>query len=115
MSPSQSSVVPQSAALRSFAPQGQSRPADSLSPLREQAMQRFLKLGLPTTRDETWRYTNLRSLAAESFVDAPRTLRGEIEPNASLSLLDNTDRAAALLMVNGHPVMPTADGLINGI
>ncbi len=49
--------------------------ADPLSPLREQAMQRFLELGLPTSRDETWRYTNLRSLAAQSFVDAPRSHR----------------------------------------
>src|ERR1700677_119037 len=115
MSPSQSSVVPQSAALRSFAAQWQSRSADSLSPLREQAMQRFLKLGLPSLHDETWRYTNLRSLAAQSFVDAPRKSRGEIEPHASLSLLGKTDRAASLLMVNGYPIMPLADGLINGI
>ena len=78
-------------------------------------MQRFLKLGLPTTRDETWRYTNLRSLAARSFVDAPRKSRGEIEPNASLSLLSKTDRAASLLMVNGYPSMPAADGLIDGM
>ena len=47
MSRAQSSV-PQSAALRSFEAQWRTRPADSLSPLREQAMQRFLKLGLPT-------------------------------------------------------------------
>src|SRR5260370_18150500 len=104
-----------STALRSFAAQWETRPADSLSPLREQAMQRFLELGLPTTRDETWRYTNLRSLAAQSFVDAPRKIRGEIEPNASLSLLDKTDRAASLLMVNGYPTMPVADGLISGV
>ena len=104
-----------SAALRSFAAQWETRPADSLSPVREQAMQRFLKLGLPSSRDETWRYTNLRSLAAQSFVDAPRRIHGEIEPNASLSLLDKDDRAASLLMVNGYPVMPMADGLINGI
>ncbi len=102
-------------ALRSFAAQWQTRSADSLSPVREQAMQQFLKLGLPTTRDETWRYTNLRSLAAQSFVDAPRRIRGEIEPNASLSLLDKTDRAASLLMVNGYPTMPVVDGLISGI
>ena len=114
MSPSQSSV-PQSAALRSFADQWRARSADSLSPLREQAMQRFLKLGLPNLHDETWRYTNLRSLAAQSFVDAPRKTRSEIEPHASLSLLGKTDRAASLLMVNGHPIMPFADGLINGI
>jgi Fe-S cluster assembly protein SufD len=104
-----------SPALRSFAAQWQTRPADPLSPVREQAMQRFLKLGLPTMRDETWRYTNLRSLAAQSFVDAPRAIHGEIEPNASLSLLDKDDRAASLLMVNGYPTMPVADGLINGI
>jgi Fe-S cluster assembly protein SufD len=115
MSPSQSSVVPQSAALRSFAAQWRSRSADSLLPLREQAMQRFLKLGLPSLHDETWRYTNLRSLAAQSFVDAPRKTRSEIEPHASLSLLGKTDRAASLLMVNGYPIMPFADGLINGI
>jgi Fe-S cluster assembly protein SufD len=102
-------------ALRSFAAQWQSRPADALSPVREQAMERFLKLGLPSSRDETWRYTNLRSLAAQSFVDAPQTIRGEIEPNASLSLLDRTDRAASLLMINGYPTMPAADGLISGM
>jgi Fe-S cluster assembly protein SufD len=115
MSASQSSVVPQSAALRSFAAQWQSRPADALSPLREQAMQRFLKLGLPTPRDETWRYTNLRSLSAQSFVDAPRKARDEIDPHASLSLLGKTDRAAVLVMVNGHPVIPLVDGPLAGI
>jgi len=102
-------------ALRSFAAQWQARSADALSPVREQAMERFLKLGLPSSRDETWRYTNLRSLASQSFVDAPRKIRGEIEPNASLSLLDKTDRAASLVMVNGYPIMPVADGLIGGM
>jgi Fe-S cluster assembly protein SufD len=116
MSPSlQSFPAPQSAALRSFAAQWQARSADSLSRVREQAMHRFLKLGLPTQRDETWRYTNLRTLAAQSFVDAPRKTRGEIEPHASLSLLGRTDRAASLLVVNGYPTMPAADGLIDGM
>jgi Fe-S cluster assembly protein SufD len=111
----QSPALPQSAALRAFADQWRARPADSLSPLREQAMQRFLKLGLPTLHDETWRYTNLRSLAAQSFVDAPRKSRGEIEPNSALSLLGKTDRATTLLMVNGHPLMPAANELVDGI
>src|ERR1700694_3011617 len=108
-------ALPMSAALRSFAAQWRTRSRDSLSAVREQAMQRFLKLGLPTMRDETWRYTNLRSLAAQSFVDAPRKIHGEIEPSASLSLLDKTDRAASLLMINGYPTMPVADGLIYGV
>ena len=94
-----SPTLPQSAALRSFAAQWGTRAADRLLPLREQALQRFLKLGLPTTRDETWRHTNLRALAAQTFVDAPRKIRGEIEPNASFALLSKADRAASLLMV----------------
>jgi Fe-S cluster assembly protein SufD len=110
-----SPTLPQSAALRSFAAQWGTRAADPLLPLREQALQRFLKLGLPTTRDETWRHTNLRALAAQTFVDAPRKIRGEIEPNASFALLSKADRAASLLMVNGYPSMPLADGLINGV
>jgi len=115
MSPAVLSAVPQSAALRSFAAQWRGRAADSLLPLREEAMQRFLKLGLPTQHDETWRYTDLRALAAQSFVDAPHRTRGDIEPTASLSLMGKTDRAASLLMVNGYPTMPVADGLFDGI
>ena len=56
-----------SAALRSFETQWRVRTPDALQPIREPAMQRFLKLGLPSLRDETWRYTDLRSLAALSF------------------------------------------------
>ncbi len=103
------------AALRSFEAQWRTRRPDPLSTVRERAMQRFLKLGLPSLRDETWRYTDLRGIAAQSFVDAPRMTRGEIVPNASLSLLGKTDLAASLLMVNGHPVMPMSDGLIDGV
>ena len=105
---------PQSAALRSFTSQWRARAADSLSPLREQALQRFLSLGLPTLSDETWRYTNLRSLAAQSFVDAPLKLSGDVEPVISLSLLGDTGGVATLTLVNGHPVLP-ATGVPNGI
>ena len=59
-----------SAALRSFETQWRARTPDALQPIREQAMQRFLKLGLPSRRDETWRYTDLRSLAALSYGEA---------------------------------------------
>jgi Fe-S cluster assembly protein SufD len=111
----QASTPALSAAMRSFAAQWQTRSADKLSPVRERAMHRFLELGLPTTRDETWRYTNLRSLAAQSFVDAPRKPRGEIAPPASLSLLGESDRAATLLLFNGYPSMPPADRLPDGV
>jgi Fe-S cluster assembly protein SufD len=95
----------QSPALRSLADAWRARSADGLSPLRDQAMQEFLKLGLPTLRDESWRYTNLRSLAAQSFVDAPRKTREQIAAHSALALL-GADESAALLVVNGQLVMP---------
>jgi Fe-S cluster assembly protein SufD len=116
MSGVQHAPVPQqSAALRSFASQWRTRPADSLSPLREQALQRFMTLGLPTLSDETWRYTNLRSLAAQSFVDAPQTARGDFEPGATLSLLGGTESAATVALVNGHPLLAADRSGYNGI
>jgi Fe-S cluster assembly protein SufD len=105
-----------SPALRSFEAQWFTREADPLSALREKAMQRFLELGLPSTRDESWRYTNLRPLIAQSFVDAPRAAAGNVRPSASLALLGEEARVATVLMVNGHPVLPERMDLsINGI
>jgi Fe-S cluster assembly protein SufD len=101
-----------SAALRSFEAQWRARKTDALQPIREQAMQRFLRLGLPTQRDETWRYTDLRGLAAQSFEAASCATGGEInrgegnefkpslDPGA-LSLVDKEQHAITLVMVNG--------------
>jgi Fe-S cluster assembly protein SufD len=41
-----------------------------LSDLREQAIERVRQLGLPTIRNERWKYTNLSSLAAVAFEPA---------------------------------------------
>lgn len=124
--------APQSAALRSFEAQWLSRSADSLHEVREQAMQRFLRLGLPTTRDDSWHHTNLRHLAAASFLDAPNLL-GELakrEPlnDGLLSASTTTpgalvklswlacDGVATVLMVNGYPVLPKPnDASFDGI
>jgi Fe-S cluster assembly protein SufD len=77
------------AALRSFEAQWLARAAGPLRAWREPALRRFLDLGLPTPRDESWRYTNLRRLAAVNFASAP-------EPRA-------TDRIdAPLAIVNGY-------------
>jgi len=107
---------PVSAALRSFEAEWRERGADPLSRLRDQAMQRLLRLGLPTTRDETWRYTNLKHIAAHSFVPAPSWPPGEYATTASLSLLSADARAATVLMVNGHPSLPShMDAWFDGI
>jgi Fe-S cluster assembly protein SufD len=110
--PARSVVSP---ALRSFEQQFQARPLDSLSEIREQAMQRFMSLGLPGMHDESWRYTNLRSLGGIHFSAAQDLERGELEPFASVSLLDGAQRAATISMVNGHPWLHSVDSVINDI
>jgi Fe-S cluster assembly protein SufD len=101
----QASVSPQSAALRSFEAQWRARAADPLSRVRGQAMERFMRLGLPTLRDESWRYTDLRSLTAQSFVDAPQGLTIG-SPAHAAPLLQSAEGAPSVLMMNGRPVLP---------
>lgn len=111
-----SAAAKESPAMRSFEAQWLAREADSLSALRERAMERFLELGLPTMRDESWRYTNLRKLSAQSYIDAPRAPSGSVQPSAQACLLGADERAATVLMVNGHPMLPQRlDLSINGI
>ncbi len=109
-------VSPLSPALRSFEALWLGREKDALANIRENAMSRVLTLGLPTPRDESWRYTNLRQVAATSYVDAPDVVSGGVYPSASLSLMGKDERAATVLMVNGHPELPTStDASYNGI
>jgi Fe-S cluster assembly protein SufD len=62
---------PRSAAMRSFEAQWLARSADPLHEWREQSMDRFLALGLPSSREDSWGYTNLRGFAARSFAENP--------------------------------------------
>jgi Fe-S cluster assembly protein SufD len=106
---------PVSPAMRSFEAQWESRTVDLLDPVREKAMERFVALGLPTTRNESWRYTNIRSLNGIHFAQAPNYARGELAPFASVSLLDGAQRAATISMVNGFPQLQSIDSEINEI
>jgi Fe-S cluster assembly protein SufD len=93
--------APASPAMRSFEAQWALRAQDALAPLRAEAMQRFLALGLPSNRDESWRYTNLRSLAGVQYIDAPAREGAELESFASL--ISSAQHALTILMVNGYP------------
>jgi Fe-S cluster assembly protein SufD len=104
-----------SAALRSFETQWRARTPDALQPIREQAMQRFLKLGLPSLRDETWRYTDLRSLAASSYAQAGCAAEGTPNGNEKLSLVNAGQHASTLTMINGCPLLSAELPAINGI
>ncbi len=104
-----------SAALRSFESQWRARTPDALQPIREQAMQRFLQLGLPSQRDETWRYTDLRTLAAQSYGEAGSASAGAALEGATLSPLDPGQRAATLTLINGRPPAKREFPDINGL
>jgi len=68
---------PLSPALRAFEAQWLARDStqsDPLTVLRENASAARAAAGPAHTRDETWRYTNLRHLTSHSFIDAPKPL-----------------------------------------
>jgi Fe-S cluster assembly protein SufD len=116
-----------SAALHSFETQWRARTPDALQPIREQAMQRFLKLGLPSLRDETWRYTDLRSVAAQSYGEAGCAAStsgavagvgaraGAKNGPAALRLVDEGQHAATVTMLNGCPLLSADLPVVNGI
>jgi Fe-S cluster assembly protein SufD len=104
--------VPGSQALRSFEAQWRARSVDSLAPVREQAMQRFLQLGLPSLRDESWRYTDLRSVAGQSFAEtADDALPAQ---TSTPSWLDASD-SLRIVMTNGRTAWDTELALIDGL
>jgi Fe-S cluster assembly protein SufD len=74
--------------------------SDALAQVREDAWDRFVSRGFPTTRDEEWRFTGVGPIAERTFALAP--------PPNELGGID-THRlpgvfAAKLVFVNGHYV-----------
>jgi Fe-S cluster assembly protein SufD len=63
------------------------------------SMERFQRLGLPTARDESWRYTDLRSLDTGRFAAA---LGAPAAPLSAHSWLDPQGLLPTILVVNGH-------------
>src|SRR5581483_8770064 len=66
--------------------------------LRADAFARFCEVGLPTTRDEDWRFTNISAIAQTQFHLAAKSQVA----NDSLAGLRFTEAACQLVFVNGH-------------
>ncbi len=82
--------------------------ATRLTDLRRAAFDRFTQLGLPTTRLERWRFTNVAPIAATAFGPADPT---PVPPSAVSPYLTNVDGAApTVVFVNGRyvPALSTA-------
>lgn len=74
-----------------------------LSEMREDALDRFLSLGFPTTRDEEWRFTSVAPIAEQAFVltgdPTPDVKRVDVAPFRLQGIL-----RAEVVFVNGRYV-----------
>lgn len=81
---------------------------------REASFARFAEAGIPTTRVEAWKYTNVARLAATPMSLAPKPTLGieDIEP-----YLAGGPRARRLIFVNGHvvPALSHVESLPEGV
>lgn len=82
---------------------------------RRRAMAQFNRLGMPTLRDESWHYTNLRLLAQRAFAETPAAADPAIDAAADLSWLLPGEDCTRLMQINGIPLPPAADHLPAGI
>jgi Fe-S cluster assembly protein SufD len=72
-----------------------------LEPFRREAMDRFLALGFPTTRDEEWRYTSVAPLAGASYRPVPAGAPARIPADLSAWTLGE-EECCQLVFVNGR-------------
>jgi Fe-S cluster assembly protein SufD len=74
---------------------------DSFTHTREEAFHRFLACGLPTSRDEEWRFTSVAPIASRSFVVSTGPA-----PDVGLDLIRPSEprlaSAADLVFINGR-------------
>src|SRR5919205_3675570 len=69
--------------------------------LREDAMERFERLGFPTTFDEEWKYTNLSALAKRHFEPGFESKSVELESGALEAVAYPEAKGSRLVFVNG--------------
>ncbi len=82
-----------------------------LGAARAQARERFNLLGIPTLKDEDWKYTNLRALAAKQFS------LGADKPVAATVSLDEESDTYRLVFENGilNQNLSTLESLPDGV
>ena len=70
-----------------------------LGSMREKAFEHYNKLGIPTSRNEEWKYTRLTSLVNKNFALQTTTALPSDEVLNSIRL--QSDSAAELYFING--------------
>ena len=86
-----------------------------IASIRQDALRRFGELGLPTRRDEEWRFTNVSSIAKTRFSPAPADLNEEEADLLDRRLVPN-EGGPRLVFINGRYLREISDwGLPKGI
>src|SRR5688572_3224782 len=75
---------------------------------RRAAIQRFAELGLPTTRDEEWRFTSIAPIADTAF-SLPANGASRLQAADVAALQWDGDRSATLVFVNGRYVAAASE------
>jgi len=71
------------------------------TPLRKAAISRFAEIGLPTTRDEEWKYTSIAPIAKVRFGHASSKPAG-VKPGILATVMFGELTKHQLVFVNGH-------------
>ena len=81
----------------------------SVADLRRRAFERFTALGIPTTRDEAWRFTNVAPIAGTAFALATPAERAAAAADVAPHAATGVGAGQTLLFVNGSCVAPASD------
>lgn len=88
-----------------------------LRDLRRNALEQFLKLGFPTTRQEEWRHTNVKAIANQKYmaIDNVEALNC-LQQTGSVHMDDCLD-GGIMVVLNGHvmPQLSLMDDFENGL
>ena len=87
----------------------------AIADLRRRAVERFSALGMPTTRQERWRFTNVAPIAGTAFTLAAPAEKAAAKVDAAPHALSGV--GARLTFINGRYVAPASDlaGLPAGV
>jgi len=77
------------------------RSGDAVHPLRKSALARLAEMGLPTRRDEAWRFTDIASIAGGDFPLAHATTNGVTGEDVTLLGMPG-EFVARMVLVDGH-------------
>ena len=85
--------------------------------IRKAAMERFAKLGFPTSRDEEWRFTNVSPIASSNFKPVLDYISNQVTIKSLQSHLVDGMGSTRLVFINGHfsPDLSVFGSFSNGV